>query len=86
MHRQDLSDTELRDIAARLREQAAALGFARIGITGIELESDEAWLARWLELGRHGELDYMKRHGMKRARPAQLVPGTIRVISARMNY
>ncbi len=86
MHCHELSNSELQALVTELREQAAALGFARIGITGIDLESDEAWLARWLELGRHGELDYMQRHGMKRARPAELVPGTIRVISARMDY
>ncbi len=86
MSRHDLSADELRALADEIRERAAALGFAKVGITGVELRDDEARLERWLELGRHGELAYMERHGMKRARPAELVPGTVRVISARMDY
>ena len=62
------------------------LGFAAIGISDIDLTSDEPLLLRWLDAGRHGAMDYMARHGAIRARPAELVPGTVRVISARMNY
>ncbi|HET8875050.1 MAG TPA: tRNA epoxyqueuosine(34) reductase QueG, partial [Casimicrobiaceae bacterium] len=57
-----------------------------IGIAGVELSEEEARLMRWLDAGRHGEMDYMARHGARRARPAELVPGTVRVISARLNY
>ena len=62
------------------------LGFQQIAITGTDLSRDEAALLAWLDAGCHGELGYMARHGLRRARPAELVPGTIRVISARMNY
>lgn len=55
-------------------------------MTGVDLADAEAGLAQWLESGFHGEMDYMARHGMKRARPAELLPGTLRVISVRMNY
>jgi len=74
------------DFVEQIRLWAAALGFQQVGVTSVDLEQDEQWLARWLELGRHGEMDYMQRHGMRRARPQELVPGTIRVISARMDY
>ena len=62
------------------------MGFQQVGITGIDLAEDEARLLAWLEQGRMGEMDYMVRHGVKRARPAELVPGTLRVLSARMDY
>jgi epoxyqueuosine reductase len=70
------------DIAAWGRE----LGFQAIGISDTELSTEEAHLLRWLDNGRHGAMDYMARHGTARARPAELVPGTVRVITARMNY
>lgn len=81
-----LSDSALRELAEAIRQEAAALGFGKLGISGIDLADDEAKLERWLELGRHGELDYMARHGTKRSRPAELVPGTVTVISVRMDY
>ncbi len=65
---------------------ARALGFDSVSISGPDLGPAEAGLVRWLDRGFHGEMDYMARHGMMRARPAELVPGTLRVISARMNY
>jgi epoxyqueuosine reductase len=65
---------------------ARALGFDAIGIAGIELAEDERHLEKWLSLGWHGEMGYMARHGRRRSRPGQLLPGTLRVISARMNY
>jgi len=84
--RRTLSPAQLAALADRIREEAAALGFGKIGISGVDLRDDEAKLERWLALGRHGELDYMARHGTKRSRPAELVPGTARVISARLDY
>ena len=73
-------------IRAQLTARALALGFAGIGVTGITLGEDERHLDEWLEAGWHGEMHYMARHGTKRSRPAQLLPGTLRVISARMDY
>jgi epoxyqueuosine reductase len=80
------SATAFTDLAAQIRAWGMDLGFHQIGFTGIDIATDEAHLMRWLELRRHGEMDYMSRHGRKRARPQELVPGTIRVISARMDY
>jgi len=71
-----------RDIVAWGRE----IGFDAVGIAGVDLAEEEVRLLNWLAAGRHGEMDYMARHGVARARPAELVPGTVRVISARMDY
>ena len=73
-------------LTARIVEWGRELGFAAIGIADTELGAEEARLMSWLDAGRHGEMDYMARHGAARARPGELVPGTIRVITARMNY
>jgi len=73
-------------LAADIKREGLALGFQQVGITGIELAADEARLIEWLEQGRHGAMDYMSRHGVKRSRPDQLVPGTMRVISVRLDY
>jgi epoxyqueuosine reductase len=62
------------------------LGFSQIGVAGVDLSSAEPGLSAWLSAGFHGGMDYMARHGMKRARPAELVPGTVSVITARMDY
>lgn len=63
-----------------------ALGFQAVGISDTALDDDEARLLEWLAHGYHGEMDYMAKHGVKRSRPAELVPGTLRVISLRMDY
>ena len=73
-------------LAADIATWGRELGFQAIGITDTELSTEEAHLLRWLDAGRHGAMGYMARHGTARARPAELVPGTVRVISARMNY
>ena len=65
---------------------AHALGFSQIAVAPVDLSSAEPGLSRWLAQHFHGEMDYMARHGMKRARPAELVPGTLSVLTARMNY
>ena len=62
------------------------LGFSQIGITGIDLASAEPGLSAWLQAGFHGSMNYMAAHGLKRARPAELVPGTVSIITARMDY
>jgi epoxyqueuosine reductase len=73
-------------LAADIQTWGRELGFAEIGVADTELSVEEARLLAWLDAGRHGEMDYMARHGALRARPAQLVPGTLRVISARLDY
>jgi len=62
------------------------LGFQQVGITDTNLQEHEEYLHRWLQRGFHGSMSYMQRHGTRRSRPGELVPGTIRVISARMDY
>ncbi|MCS3902115.1 epoxyqueuosine reductase [Methylohalomonas lacus] len=74
------------ELARRLRDESERLGFQALGISGVDLSRDEAYLEKWLAAGYHGEMDYMSRHGRKRSRPDELVPGTIRVISVRMDY
>jgi epoxyqueuosine reductase len=69
-----------------LRTWAKELGFSQIGVAGIDLSAAEPGLVAWLEAGFHGSMDYMARHGLKRARPADLVPGTLSVITVRMDY
>lgn len=73
-------------LAERIRGWATELGFTGCGITDTDLGQAEARLARWLEDGMHGEMGYMAAHGSKRSRPAELVPGTERVICVRMDY
>ncbi|OBS08797.1 tRNA epoxyqueuosine(34) reductase QueG [Acidihalobacter prosperus] len=73
-------------LATRIKAWGRTLGFGAVGIAGIELERAEAHLLDWLARGFHGDMDYMARHGRKRSRPAELVPGTVRVISVRMDY
>lgn len=73
-------------LVSQIGDWARELGFSQIGVTGVDLTDAEPGLLAWLSQGCHGEMDYMERHGLKRARPAELVPGTVSVISARMDY
>jgi epoxyqueuosine reductase len=73
-------------IAAQLQAWGLELGFSQIGVAGVDLSSAEPGLSAWLAAGFHGSMDYMARHGLVRARPAELVPGTVSVITARMDY
>jgi epoxyqueuosine reductase len=82
----NLSAAQLERLAGEIKQLGRDLGFSKLGVAAIDLEADEARLERWLSLGRHGSMSYMERHGRKRTRPAELVPGTVRVISARMSY
>nr|WP_197047068.1 tRNA epoxyqueuosine(34) reductase QueG [Paucibacter sp. KBW04] len=70
----------------QLRAWALELGFSQIGVADIDLSRAEPGLLAWLEAGFHGSMHYMEAHGLKRARPAELVPGTVRVLTARMDY
>ncbi|HXU94206.1 MAG TPA: tRNA epoxyqueuosine(34) reductase QueG [Gallionella sp.] len=73
-------------LAAQIRAWAQELGFQAVGISDTDLSAAENGLLEWLALGMHGEMDYMANHGTKRSRPAELVPGSLRVISLRMDY
>jgi epoxyqueuosine reductase len=74
------------ELAEKIKCWGKELGFSDLGISDIDLSAHEATLERWLANGYHGNMDYMARHGLMRARPADLVPGTIRVISVRLDY
>jgi epoxyqueuosine reductase len=82
----NLSAVQLERLAGEIKQLGRDLGFAKLGVAATTLDADERNLERWLALGRHGAMAYMQRHGRKRSRPADLVPGTVRVISARMSY
>jgi epoxyqueuosine reductase len=69
-----------------LGERARALGFGALGVAGVEIPADERHLLKWLADGFHGEMHYMQRHGLKRSRPQELAPGSVRVVSVRMDY
>jgi epoxyqueuosine reductase len=73
-------------LVADLRRWGAELGFQQVGVAGTALPEAERRLAAWLAAGYHGEMDWMAAHGSKRSRPAELVPGTLRVICARFDY
>ena len=81
-----LAGADPAQLARRIKAWGRELGFQRVGITGTDLGDAEARLLAWLDRGWHGAMDYMARHGARRARPRELVPGTLRVISVRMDY
>lgn len=81
-----MEEAALAELAQRIKAWGRELGFGAVGISDIDLADAEQGLAEWLEAGYHGDMDYMAKHGMKRARPAELVAGTRRVITARMAY
>lgn len=80
------TDIDFAALAVHIKAWGKELGFGKLGIAGVELDEDETHLLNWLEAGRHGAMDYMQRHGVRRTRPQELEPGTLRVISARMDY
>ncbi len=73
-------------LLSQIQNLALELGFSQIGVTGVDLSSAESGLLSWLSNGFHGDMSYMATHGLKRARPAELVPGTVSVLTARMDY
>ena len=81
-----LSASRLAALKQEFRERARALGFSALGVARIEIPEDERHLMRWLADGFHGQMRYMERHGVKRSRPQELKPGTVRVVSVRMDY
>ena len=74
------------NLAAQIKQWGCELGFQAVGISDTDLGEAEAGMQQWLAQGYHGVMDYMAKHGSKRCRPAELIPGTLRVISVRMNY
>ena len=70
----------------QLQQWAAELGFQQLAISDVRLDAAETHLLNWLQKGYQGEMDYMQRHGTRRSRPAELEPGTLSVISLRMDY
>jgi epoxyqueuosine reductase len=74
------------ELAGLIRDWATDLGFQQVGISDCDLGDAEARLKQWLARGWQGDMDYLSAHGTRRTRPAELVPGTLRVITARMNY
>jgi epoxyqueuosine reductase len=80
------SKQELSTLKTDILRWGEELGFQQLGVSDIDLGKAEGQLQAWLKDGRHGEMHYMHRHGSKRSHPEELVPGTLRVISARMNY
>ena len=81
-----LSAETLTALSAQIKVWGRELGFAEVRIADVDLSHAEAGLQAWLDAGYHGEMQYMSAHGTKRSRPDELVPGTVRVISARMTY
>jgi len=81
-----MSDVESERILTDLRQWSKSLGFSHLGVSDIDLSQAEPHLLTWLSNGYHGEMAYMAKHGVKRSRPAELVPGTIRVITVRFPY
>lgn len=81
-----MSATHYRELSAKIKAWGLELGFQQTGITETDLGDHEQRLEAWLAAGYHGEMDYMSRHGTRRSRPGQLIPGTIRIISVRMDY
>ncbi len=74
------------ELIVKLREWGQAAGFSQIAVADVNLASAEPYLLAWLDVGFHGQMGYMATHGLKRARPAELQPGSVRVITARMDY
>ncbi len=77
---------DMAGLAHRIKQWGRELGFREVGISDTDLAAEEAHLLGWLDRGWHGEMDYMARHGAGRAKPAQLVPGTVRIVTARLDY
>ncbi|MDO9204444.1 tRNA epoxyqueuosine(34) reductase QueG [Methylotenera sp.] len=82
----EFSQTKFTKLSDDIKQWGLALGFNQVGITDTNLHAAEAEHQAWIAKGFHGEMDYMAKHGVKRTRPAELVPNTLRVISARLDY
>ena len=78
--------TDLKKLKSDIKKWSVELGFDQMGVSGIEVKNDEEKLIQWLKNNHHGSMKYMEKHGKKRARPYELIPGALRVISFRMTY
>ena len=79
-------NTDMAALKAQVLAWCRELGFQQAGVCDVELDQARQRLDDWLAAGFHGAMDYMARHGSKRSHPGELVPGTVRVISVRMDY
>lgn len=86
LKRKVLNTEQLAILASNIKIWGAEIGFDKVGITDIELSEHEQHLDKWIQMGMHGEMDYMHKHGRKRSHPELLVTGTQRVISVRLDY
>jgi epoxyqueuosine reductase len=82
----NITSLDLSKLTEDIRSWAKELGFQHIGVSGIDLTDHQQYLQSWLEKNFHGNMHYMESHGDKRSRPELLLPGTLRVLSARMDY
>jgi epoxyqueuosine reductase len=85
-HNSDVNSANHSELVETIQSWARELGFQEVGFTGVDLGDNEAYLQKWLDAGYHGTMEWMERHGTKRSRPAELVPGTCTVLSCRMDY
>jgi len=83
---QNVPVPDLQALWPQLQAWASELGFSQIGVADVDLQAAEPGMTAWLAAGFQGDMAYMAAHGLKRARPADLLPGTLRVITARMDY
>ncbi len=81
-----MTDIDFSKLADDIKTWGRELGFQQIGISDIDLSDAESHLNNWLQNNFHGNMDYMQRHGSMRSHPEELLPGTVRIISARMDY
>ncbi|MEE9333174.1 MAG: tRNA epoxyqueuosine(34) reductase QueG [Granulosicoccaceae bacterium] len=86
MSEHPIDTTALTTLSSQIKQWAQTLGFNHCAVSDTQLDKHETHLLNWLDAGFHGDMDYMKRHGTKRSRPAELEVGTVRVVSVRMDY
>ena len=86
MEKPIVTEQSMQSLMDNIRDWGFELGFDHIGISDTNLAEHEVYLMNWLQSGMQGEMDYMHKHGTKRSRPDELLPGTVRIISVRMNY
>ncbi len=79
-------ENQMAALASDIKQWGKELGFQQVGIADVDLSNEESFLNSWLDEGMHGDMHYMEKHGTKRSRPAELEPGTLRIISVRMDY